>query len=70
MFRGVPQIEDPEDDPREFHHGDPMEDAAMDPFLSMSFLVDSSAVILRIVSAHAGSHESGHVRRESAFISP
>lgn len=65
----VSQIEDPEDDPREFHHGDPMEDAA-DPFLSMPFLVNPSAVILRIVSAHARSHESGHVRRESAFISP
>ncbi|GAW05358.1 zinc finger protein 364 [Lentinula edodes] len=29
----VEKIEDPDDDPREFQHGDPMDDAGIDPFL-------------------------------------
>ncbi|KAJ3778868.1 hypothetical protein FB446DRAFT_712395 [Lentinula raphanica] len=31
----VEKIENPEDDPREFHHGDPMDDGGVDPFLML-----------------------------------
>lgn len=68
MFRDVLQIEDPDDDPREFHQGDPLDDAAMDPFFSMLLPFDPSTVFSFISpSAYARSYEPGHVR--SAFIS-